>query len=70
LFLDIDIGTRETQELEMFATDFGLTQRQTVCIQRHLEFLKTKIKEINKMLEEIHSSLDPDCIVTVNTGWS
>ena len=54
----------------MFATDFGLAQRQAVCAQRRLEFLKAKIKGIDKILEEVRSTLDPDRVVTVNTGWA
>ena len=70
LFLDADVDIRETQELEMFATDFSLAQRQAICVQRHLEFLKAEIEGIDKMLEEVHSTLDPDCVVTVNMGWA
>ena len=70
LLLDADVDTRETQELEMFATDFGLAQRQAVCVQRRLEFLKVKIKGINKVLEEVQSTLDPDRVVLPNTGWA
>ena len=54
----------------MFTTDFGLAQRQAVCIQRHLKFLKVKIEGIDKMLEEVWSTLDPDRVVLPNTGWA
>ena len=70
MLFDADIDTRETQELEMFATDFGLTQRQAVCVQRRLEFLKAKIEGIDKVLEEVWSTLDPDHVVLPNTGWA
>ena len=70
MFLDANVDTRETQELEMFATDFGLAQRQAVCVQRRLEFLKAEIEGIDKMLEEVQSILDPDCVVLPNTGWA
>ena len=70
MILDTDIDTRETQELEMFAMDFGLAQRQAVCIQRHLEFLKAEIDGIDKVLEEVWSTLDPDHVVLPNTGWA
>src|SRR6185369_6102408 len=49
---DVDFF-REMQELEMFTTDFGFTQRQAVCTQRHLKFLKAKIEGIDKILEEV-----------------
>ena len=52
----------------MFTTNFGLAQRQAVCAQRCLEFLKAKIEGIDKILEEIRFTLDPDRVVTVNTG--
>ena len=58
------------QEIEIFTTDFGLAQRQAVCTQRCLEFLKAEIKGIDKILEEVQFTLDPDCVVTVNIGWA
>ena len=58
------------QELEMFATDFSLAQRQAICAQRCFEFLKAEIEEIDKILEEVQFTLDPDRIVTINTGWA
>ena len=64
------MDTRKTQELKMFTTDFGLAQRQAVCIQRRLEFLKAEIEEIDKVLEEVRSTLDPDRVVLPNTGWA
>ena len=67
---DTDVVFREMQKLKIFATDFGLTQRQAVCTQRCLEFLKAKIEGIDKVLEEVRSTLDPNCIVTVNMGWA
>ena len=54
----------------MFAMDFGLVQRQAVYVQRHLEFLKAEIEGIDKMLEEVRSTLDPDRVVLPNTGWA
>ena len=54
----------------MFATDFSLAQRQAVCVQRCLEFLKAEIEGIDKMLEEVWNTLDPDRVVLPNTGWA
>ena len=69
MLLDADTDARETQELKMFATDFGLAQRQAVCVQRRLKFLKAEIEGIDKVLE-VRSTLDPDCVVLPNTGWA
>ena len=69
--LDTDVKfLRKIQKLEMFATDFSLVQRQAICAQRCLEFLKAEIEGINKMLEEVQFTLDPGCVVTVNIGWA
>src|SRR6185369_4780355 len=67
---DTDVVFREMQKLKIFATDFGLTQRQAVCTQRCLEFLKAKMDTIDKIFKKVQSTLDPDYVVLVNTGWA